>query len=119
MVVHLVLKRDLSMTKKATREQTERVPARKARRFVNTPSRSFEGNQMAQTACGTAENSQELGKQVYSSEEQALEVLVDSVVGKLAGSPKEQREMADFLEMILDTDPALRSEILAHTTVRK
>jgi len=56
---------------------------------------------------------------VYSSEEQALRVLVESIVAKMGDSPQERIEMAEFLDMVLDTDPELRSQILAQTTIRK
>jgi len=60
-----------------------------------------------------------IGTQVYSSEEQALEVLLESVVGRLADAPESQQEMREFLSMILDTDPVLKEEILQATTIRK
>lgn len=60
-----------------------------------------------------------IGTQVYSSEEQAIEVLLDNVVGRIADDSQDQREMREFLSVILDTDPTLKQEILQSTTIRK
>ena len=66
----------------------------------------------AQTVVGEA-------SQVFSSEEQALSFLVDSVTGKLGDSEVERTQMHEFLNLLLDTDPTLREEILAAVTIRK
>jgi hypothetical protein len=60
-----------------------------------------------------------IGTQVYSSEEQALGVLLESVMGHLADAPESQEEMREFLSMVLDTDPVLKEEILQGVTIRK
>lgn len=57
--------------------------------------------------------------QVFSSEEQALSFLVDSVTSKLVDSGPEKAQMHEFLSLLLDTDPTLREEILAAVTIRK
>jgi hypothetical protein len=104
------------MTNKLKEQQEVGVGKKPTRRLLNTPSRTLAENQAADSGQDVVDAP---GGQVYSSEEQALEVLVGSIVAKLADSPKDQLEMAEFLEMVLDTDPELRSEILAETTIRK
>jgi hypothetical protein len=104
------------MTNKADKRKVSEFDSTIRRRLSNSPSRTLSENQVAQPI--QPANCEAQG-QVYSSEEQALEVLVESIVAKLADSPKEQNEMAEFLDMILETDPELRSEILASTTIRK
>jgi hypothetical protein len=88
------------------------------RSLVNSPSRSLAASQSAPGEQFTQQE-QPQGKQVYDSEEGALEVLVESIVGKLGDSPRERREMADFLNMLLETDPTLRHEVLSGVVVRK
>jgi hypothetical protein len=107
------------MAKKATKTQEEQVQPQFKGRLTNTPSTTLQNG--AQSASRSTEKnlSENMATQVYSSEDQALEVLVDSIVGKLSESPQERAEMEEFLKMILDTDPALREEVLASTVIRK
>jgi hypothetical protein len=107
------------MTKKATKTQEEQAQPQFKGRLTNTPSRTLQSS--AQVVDGARERglAEDLTKQRYSSEEQALEVLVDSIVSKLVDSPAEQAEMREFLDLILETDPPLREEILASTSIRK
>jgi hypothetical protein len=58
-------------------------------------------------------------RQVFSSEDQALEFLLSGIVDKLGGSAEERSEMADFLGMLLDTDPDLKAEVLAGVAIRR
>jgi hypothetical protein len=104
------------MTKEAAKQKVAQFNRKVGRRLSNTPSQTLREGQVAQSV---QQPSCETPGQVYSSEEQALEVLVDSIVGKLGDSPTEQREMAEFLNMILETDPELRSEIVASARIRK
>ena len=105
------------MRKKATKLQVATSGKKKLQRqLVNTPSRTLGESQVVQSVQPAVDAP--VG-QVYSSESQALEVLVESLVSKLADSPQEQLEMAEFLDMVLETDPELRSQILAQTTIRK
>ena len=86
--------------------------------LVNSPSRSAEQQGVAAEPTRSA-LAQTLGTQVFSSEEQALEVLVAQVVSRFEDDPEEQAEMREFLNTILDTDPVLRSEILSGATIRR
>jgi hypothetical protein len=86
-------------------------------RLVNAPSRSAEPLEAAQPTQSAL--AQSFGTQVFSSEEQALEVLVSQVVSRFEDDPEEQAEMREFLNTILETDPVLRSEILAGATIRR
>jgi hypothetical protein len=107
------------MAKKATKTQQEQAQPQFKGRLTNSPSTTLRSS--SQSASRGLEHSVYENKttQVYSSEDQALELLVDSIVGKLSDTPKERAEMEQFLKMIIDTDPALRDEILASTTIRK
>ena len=107
------------MAKKATKTQIEQAQPQFKGRLTNTPSTTLESGAQAASRPVEQNVSEKIATQVYSSEDQALEVLVDSIVGKLSESPKERAEMEEFLKLIIDTDPALREEILASTTIRK
>lgn len=101
------------MTNKRSNLKVATSESKARRRLTNTPSRTLADSQEAANRSGAP------GGQVYSSEKQALEVLVGGIVSKLADSPKEQLEMAEFLDMVLETDPELKREILAATTIRQ
>jgi hypothetical protein len=107
------------MAKKATKIQTEQGQPQFKGRLTNTPSTTLESSAQVVDGLVAQKVSDTVATQVYSSEEQALEVLLDSIVGKLSESPKERAEMEEFLKLIIDTDPALREEILASTAIRK
>jgi len=92
-------------------------PARKGQ-LVNSPSQSAE-QQDGSASPTRSMLAQTLGTQVFSSEEQALEVLVAQVVSRFEDDPEEQAEMREFLNTVLDTDPVLRSEILSGATIRR
>lgn len=92
-------------------------PARKGQ-LVNTLSQSLAQQDVAAEPTRST-LVQTLGTQVFSSEEQALEVLVSQVVSRFEDDPEEQAEMREFLNTILDTDPVLRSEILSGATIRR
>ncbi len=53
------------------------------------------------------------------SEAQALEALLSSVTDKLGDQGVEKAQMHEFLSLILDTDPALKEEILRGIRVSK
>lgn len=91
-------------------------PARKGQ-LVNSPSRS--ADQSVGSESTRSSLAETLGTQVFSSEEQALEVLVSQVVSRFEDDPEEQAEMREFLNTILETDPILRSEILSGATIRR
>jgi hypothetical protein len=85
--------------------------------LVNSPSQTIEPTLITQIGrSGVAEN---FGRQVFSSEEQALEMLVDQVVERYEDDPEEQDEMRRFLNTVLETDPVLRSEILSGAVIRR
>jgi hypothetical protein len=108
------------MAKKATKTQEQQAASQFKGRLTNAPSTTLNSSARPVAREGGEQVVAEgMRKQVYSSEQQALEVLVDSIVGKLSDTPEERAEMQDFLEMILDTDPMLREEILASTAIRK
>jgi hypothetical protein len=98
---------------KVVAEQKKQRGTTTGRRLVNSPSRTLQENQ------ANVEQLNLEGQPVYDSEESALEVLVEGIVRKLEDSPKEQKEMAEFLTMLLDIDPALRGEVLATVKVRE
>jgi hypothetical protein len=91
---------------------------KKTRELVNAPNRSANKPPVAQESVRSA-IAEGFGAQVFSSEEQALEVLVSQVVSRYEDDPEEQAEMREFLYDILETDPALRNEILSGATIRR
>jgi hypothetical protein len=102
---------------KNARQIRDTIKEPRAKRSFAASSRStHEGQTSLAVSSGSDE---EVGRQVYSSDAQALEVLVRSIVGKVSDSPEGEREMAEFLHTVLDTDPTLRQEILAGISVRK
>jgi hypothetical protein len=85
--------------------------------LVNSPSQTAEP--ILITQIGRSGVAEAFGKQVFSSEEQALEMLVDQVVERYEDDPEEQDEMRRFLNTVLETDPVLRSEILSGAVIRR
>ncbi len=107
------------MSKKKSNLKVVTTPEPTAKRqLVNTPSRTAEQQPAAQESVRSS-IAEGLGAQVFSSEEQALEVLVSQVVSRYEDDPEEQAEMKEFLNTILETDPVLRSEILSGATIRR
>jgi hypothetical protein len=53
------------------------------------------------------------------SSNDALTFLVENIVDNLGEGGEEQTQMRDFLNLLLDTDPTLRDEILAGVSERK
>lgn len=102
------------MTKKALRIIPEEF---NPKRLVNVASCSVDDAADDQQSCSTCEIGEE--QQVFSSEEQALEFLLGSVVEKIGDDATAKAEMADFLTMLLDTDPELKDEVLAGVAIRK
>ncbi|MEY4669877.1 MAG: hypothetical protein RL518_2576 [Pseudomonadota bacterium] len=60
-----------------------------------------------------------LTSEAYGSDEQALHSLVSSITEKLGPQALERGQMHEFLSLILDTDPALKEEILKGIRERK
>jgi hypothetical protein len=58
-------------------------------------------------------------KQEFSSREQALGFFIDSIVSKLGDDPASQREMREFLKLLIDTDPALCEELVQSVRTRE
>lgn len=56
-------------------------------------------------------------ERTFTSEEEGLAFLIESVVTKLEGDPTAQGEMRDFLHLLLETDPILREEILVNLKI--
>lgn len=101
------------MTKKALKIVPEKVITRS---IENAPSRS---SVRAAPKSLTIIEADEEGRQEFSSEDQAIDFLLGSVVDKLSENPEDRADMADFLGMLLETDPELKEEILANVTIRK
>jgi len=101
------------MAKKALKVVREKVVTRS---LENAPSRT--------SARATPKSlniiaADEEARQEFSSEDQAIDFLLGSVVDKLSENPEDRADMADFLGMLLDTDPELKEEILANVAIRK
>lgn len=103
------------MTKRALKIGEEKATKSS---LVNTPSRSATAQVQSGSENAAADASDDQ-RQCFSTEDQALEFLVGNIVEKLGEGSQERAEMADFLNLLLDTDPHLREEILAGVTIRK
>lgn len=57
--------------------------------------------------------------QAFSSEEQAVSLLLSNITDKLGTEGSDKSQMHDFLRLVLETDPALKDEILEGITIRK
>lgn len=102
------------MTKKATIRKESVTSARpKARRQAS----SYASSRLAPTgeAAGASAPSAPAG----SSEQEALNFLLSSITDKLGDQGVEKAQMHEFLSIILDTDPALKEEILRGIRVSK
>jgi len=94
------------MAKKALRILPDEVLTQ---RLVNVESRSTEGLKADEGCCGSCDVED---RQVFSSEEQAIDFLLGNILEKLGDDAEAKAEMADFLTMLLDTDPQLKEEVL-------
>jgi hypothetical protein len=107
------------MNKKRSNLKVVTQPEPRAKgQLGNSPSRTSEPQPVAQESARSV-IAEGFGKQVFSSEEQALDVLVSQVVSRYEDDPEEQEEMKQFLHTILETDPVLRGEILSGATIRR
>lgn len=48
----------------------------------------------------------------FNTEEEAINFLISSVTAKLAEDPTTQGQMKEFLELLVETDPELKQEIV-------
>ncbi len=106
--------RDGEMTKKALKVAEEKVATRS---LENAPSRG--ATRAKPKSLAIIQVDEEDARQEFSSEDQAIDFLLGNVVDKLSENPEDRAEMADFLGMLLDTDPELKEEILANVSIRK
>ena len=106
--------RNREMTKKALKVAEEKVANRA---LENAPSR--DAARAKPKSLAIIQVDEEDARQEFSSEDQAIDFLLGNVVDKLSESPEDRAEMADFLGMLLDTDPALKEEILSNVSIRK
>jgi hypothetical protein len=74
---------------------------------------------VAETLSPFAERVLDEAKQCFSSEDQALSFLVENIVDKLGEGSDDRSQMHEFLQLLLESDPVLREEILAGVCVRK
>ena len=58
-------------------------------------------------------------KQCFSSEDEGLSFLVETIVDKLGEGSDDRSQMHEFHKLLLESDPLLREEILAGISVIK
>ncbi len=58
-----------------------------------------------------------LAKQSFSSEQQALNFFTESIASKVAGDPAQRADLQQFLQLLLETDPLLREELVAELNI--
>lgn len=57
--------------------------------------------------------------QTFSSEDQALSFFIESIADKLGEAGDERAQMSEFLNLLLESDPVLREEILSGVSIGK
>jgi hypothetical protein len=102
------------MTKRATKTKNLRL-ARPAVRTVT----SSEAPTATSVTSSFADAVLSEASQALSSDEEALDFLVSSITDKLSGAGQGRSQMHEFLSLILETDPALKEEILQEIILRK
>lgn len=60
-----------------------------------------------------------LAKQAFSSEQQALQFFTESIASKVEGDQTQRADIQQFLQLLLETDPILREELLDGLNVKK
>jgi len=105
------------MTKKATKERSENFPHRSARQVPGpaqevAPPVSIEDLNLNATILAAQ-------KQVFKSEQEALDFFYARLLQAAGGSAAEQAQMMEFLELLIETDPLLKEELLSGVTIRK
>ena len=58
-------------------------------------------------------------KQTFSSDEQALSFFIESIADKLGEAGDDRAQMSEFLNLLLESDPVLREEILSGVSAGK
>ncbi len=102
------------MTKKATIRKASATPSRpKARRqaAIHATPRLAKKGEVAVSSVPSAP--------AGSSDKEALNYLLSSITDKLGDQGVEKAQLHEFLSLILDTDPALKEEILRGIRVSK
>ncbi len=113
------------MKKRAVQFKPERSNEEtKTKRVIdNAPSASTtseaQGRDASESLSGQDTQGDPFGGQVFESEEGAINFLLESVVRRLGSDTPEGADMHDFLDMVLESDPTLRDELLAGATIRK
>ena len=102
------------MTKKAIRTKELRLTKSVVRPLATTKAPTVESVRSSFADAVLTEASQTL-----SSEERALDFLVSSITEKLGSEGVERTQMHEFLNLILETDPALKEEIMQEISPRK
>ena len=103
------------MTKKATTSNAITADALKVSRRRPSTLQAAVGS----SAAPEMEASPELCAAVGASEEEALNSLLSSITDTLGDHGGDKAHMHEFLSLILDTDPALKEEILRGIRVSK
>lgn len=102
------------MTKKATNlKVTVSAPKRSPKSRTVEPSAPVKSQ--SQFAQGVIDDAQA----ARGSEEEALSFLISNITEKLGEQGMARAQMAEFLSLILDTDPTLKEEILQGISPRK
>jgi hypothetical protein len=60
-----------------------------------------------------------LAKQNFSSEQQAIQFFTESIASKIEEDPAQRADLQEFLQLLLETDPILREELLEGLNVKK
>lgn len=61
----------------------------------------------------------EAQQRTFATEDEALAFFYDKLLEKSGEDPQEQGQMREFLELLVETDPALKADLLSAVSIRK
>lgn len=109
------------MSKKATKpkESNAPKPSKSAPRPAGATEVGPEGGAISFDDLDLNTVLREAQKQVFQSEEDALAFFFTRLVESHPGDPAEGAQMREFLEVLLETDPQLREDLLSTVSIKK
>lgn len=109
------------MAKRATKEREELSPARKAGRPARSKGGAPESADAGPAIDDLALNAvlAEVQQRTFADEQEALSFFYDRLLESAAENPEEREQMLEFLQLLVETDPALKADLLGAARIRK
>ncbi len=109
------------MTKKATKAKNEQQIAPNRNRAVKAVRRSSQPEVEPPALDDLTLNAVivEAQQRTFASEQEALAFFYDKLLSKSAEDSQEEAQMREFLELLVETDPKLKADLLSAVRVRK